>query len=171
MQPDSANVTAAEGVEVPYPLPGKLPDYYRTLPDGSIKSLTRGEYKEAMRKECTIRRPVPQCGHRFTPGEEPRHRNCEACWFAFFQVHGELTQACDEVFTKFGEAGLRSLRGPKFAKNFTKFMSTLAAWQKIAQENNGSGRTLETEGSGGDYNGDPAGAGSTDPDNAPEGAD
>lgn len=125
------------------------PDYYKIGQNGEKIAITRGEYKDAMRKQFTVRRPsVPACGHRFAHSSEPRHSNCESCWFAFFQVHGELTQACDEVFKKFGEAGLRQLRGPKFTKNYLRFMSTLAQWKAAAdaaeaasKEANGTERT------------------------------
>jgi hypothetical protein len=77
---------------------------------------------------------VPLCGHKFRPGHEPKNRNCERCWFTFFNAHGELTKACDEVFQQFGPDGLSQLRGPKFTRNYLKFMSTLAAWKKAADE-------------------------------------
>jgi hypothetical protein len=54
------------------------------------------------------------------------------CWFAFFQVHGELTQGLDELFAQHGEKGLLQVRGKKFVTNFLRFMSTLAQWKKTA---------------------------------------
>lgn len=147
------------------PLPtGKLPNYYRTLPSGEIKELTKTEYKDAMRKEFTLRRPRPTCGHRFAPGAEPQHRNCEACWFAFFQTHGELTQACDEVFANYGEAGLRQLRGPKFTKNYLKFMATLAHLKQMMEAQNGERISGAGESGGGEIE-PSAGAGSSEDSN------
>lgn len=96
---------------------------------------------------------VPMCGHKFVPGQEPKHRNCEPCWFTFFNAHGELTQACDTVFKDFGPDGLTKIRGPKFAKNFIKFMSTLASWKKAsevaqhAEVNEQAGEAQPAEGS------------------------
>lgn len=111
------------------------PPYYRVGKDGEKIAIKRSEYKKAMHDEFTVKHPlIPMCGHEFVKGVEPRHRNCEPCWFTFFNAHGELTQAADEVFSKFGIAGVRQLRGPKFAKNFTKFMSTLAAWKKATED-------------------------------------
>jgi hypothetical protein len=93
--------------------------------------ITRSEFKEDRRLHFTVRHgSISRCGHRFIPGEEPRQRNCDVCWFTFFQVHGELTQAMDELYAKHGKAGLLQLRGPKFVKNFLKFMSTVAQWKK-----------------------------------------
>jgi len=95
--------------------------------------ITRGEYKEDRRLHFTVRHNrLPSCGHKFDPNGEPRHRNCEMCWFAFFQVHGELTQGLDELFAQHGEKGLLQVRGKKFVKNFLRFMSTLAQWKKTA---------------------------------------
>jgi hypothetical protein len=95
---------------------------------------------------------IPMCGHKFRPSMEPRHRNCESCWFTFFNVHGELTKAVDEVFTQFGESGLMQLRGPKFTRNFTKFMSTIASWKKAAdaakEQNEQQDSTSTASGSG-----------------------
>jgi hypothetical protein len=110
---------------------GKKLDYYRKLPDGTIEALTKAEYKAGMRSQFTIRhRPLP-CGHKLAAGQPPRHRNCEACWFTFFQVHGELTKAVEEAYnsqgTEVGRELVKQLRGSKFLSNFLKFMSTVAA--------------------------------------------
>jgi hypothetical protein len=124
-----------DAVAVPYPMiEGDIPDYYR-IEDEKIVPLTRGEYKAAMRKEWTKRGvPLPSCKHVFVPGSEPRHRNCESCWFVFFQTHGELTQTSDEVFAKHGAEALVAMRGPKFTKYFLRFMGALAQWKKLAEE-------------------------------------
>ena len=99
---------------------------------------------------------VPMCGHKFIPGHEPRHRNCEACWFTFFQVHGELTQSCDQVFAELGEPALRQLRPGKFVKNFLKFMSTLAQWQEAAKAVKETNEVSTTTASGSSGDTDPA---------------
>lgn len=72
---------------------------------------------------------IPMCGHKFVPQQEPRHKGCESCWFTFFQVHGELTQAVEEVYQKQGEGFLAKLKGRAYVTNFLKFMSTVAAFQ------------------------------------------
>ena len=131
------------------------PDYYRLGDDGEKIEITRSEFKEHRRKFFTVKYQVNQtCGHPIVKDNEPRFRNCEACWFVFFQIHGEFTQACDEVFGKFGEDGLRQLRGPKLTKNFLKFMSTLALWKKTSEKGNdeqsvsGSGSTTAVQDAG-----------------------
>lgn len=110
---------------------GKLPDYYRKATDGTIIPITKAEYKRGMLKEFTVKHHPLPCGHKLVAGQPPRHRNCQACWFTFFQVHGELTQAVDEAYnangTEVGKALITQLRGVKFFKNFLRFMSTVAA--------------------------------------------
>lgn len=117
-------------------------------------------YKEERKNRQVVFRPsdmgtlmyrrIPMCGHALIPGKEPRHRNCEACWFTFFKIHGELSQSCDEVFSKFGENGLKQLRPGKFTRNFLKFMATLAVWKKAMDqvEKDGEDSIAATPGSG-----------------------
>lgn len=77
---------------------------------------------------------VPDCGHKFVPEQEPRHRNCEACWFTFFQVHGEVTKTADELFKAAGVEAIQQLRGKKFTKHFLRFMGALAQWKSMADD-------------------------------------
>ena len=133
MQPETSDYSKEYQPNLVYqPIEGsdKKPDYQRTLPDGTIVPITRSEYKKGMHDGFTVKhRPLP-CGHKLVAGQPPRHRNCEACWFTFFQVHGELTQAVDEAYnsqgTEVGRELIKQLRGVKFLKNFLKFMSTVA---------------------------------------------
>lgn len=112
-----------------------LPRYYITRKvDGWVKAITRTEYGKLRYEQLTVRHQrVPMCGHKFVPEHEPRHRNCESCWFTFFNVYGQLTQAVEEVFQKHGKNVVVGLRGPKFFENWLKFMSTVANL-KLAQE-------------------------------------
>jgi hypothetical protein len=118
-----------------YAYNGTLPKYYLTRKkDGYIKAITRAEYGKIRRQQLTrVYQRVPMCGHKFVPGAQPRHRNCESCWFTFFNVHGELTQSIEELFAKHGKQPIVKLLGPKVLKNFLKFMSTVAAF-KASQE-------------------------------------
>jgi predicted nucleic acid-binding Zn-ribbon protein len=128
-----------------------VPDspYYKVLPNGTKEPITRSEYKQHQHDHVTVTHQVVQpCGHKFVPGAEPRHRNCESCWFAYFQVHGEITKAADEVFQEHGEAGLRQLATPKFVKYFLVFMGALAQWKALneaAQAEEEAGASKEQE--------------------------
>lgn len=67
------------------------------------------------------------CGHKLKgDGFEPNHRNCERCWFNFFQTHGPLTQAVEEGFQQGGKELIIRLKGKTFFDNWLKFMSTVA---------------------------------------------
>lgn len=130
------DAVAADNSDVVYvPHVGPKPDYYTTdAKTGEIKEITRAEYKEYQRKHVTVRHQrVPMCGHKFVVGAQPRHRNCESCWFAFFNVHGELTQSVEELYAKHGGVPVSRLLGKALLHNFLKFMSTVAAL-KQAQE-------------------------------------
>jgi hypothetical protein len=95
----------------------------------------------------TVKNQVIQsCGHKFVPGQEPRHRNCTPCWFTYFQVNGEITKAADEVFQESGEAGLRQLATPKFVKNFLMFMGALAQWKAMNEARQAAQQQVEAEG-------------------------
>lgn len=83
--------------------------------------------------EKPVKYPVLACGHKYRNEFEPNHRNCERCWFAFFQTHGELTQAVEEAYQTGGAKLVSKLRGPKFLHQFLKFMSTVAL-VKMQQE-------------------------------------
>ena len=83
----------------------------------------------------TLKLPQIQAtGHKLAITiDGPRHCNSEADWFSFFQVHGEVTKQAIEIHQKEGLQALVALRGKKWVKNFLKFLSTLAQWQKQVQ--------------------------------------
>jgi hypothetical protein len=139
----------------------KFPYYRINQETGQAEEITRAEYKKAMHDTFTVKhQKIPVCGHKFVPGTEPRHRNCEHCWFVFFQVHGELTQAVEEVFQKHGKQAVINLRGVKFLDNFLKFMATVAQYKlaadAAAKEKNGSTEATVGSSSQADDEGDGA---------------
>ena len=96
------------------------------------------EYKRMMRQFFTVEhKRVKACGHKFT-GQEPR-TNCQYCWFAYFNEHGEFTKSLDELWrSPNGKQMMPALRGAKFTKMFLRFMSTVASW-KAADEKGSNG--------------------------------
>lgn len=131
------------------------PDYYRLGDNGEKIEITRAEYKKYQRQNTTVKHQrVPMCGHKFVQGKEPRHKNCETCWFSFFQVYGELTQSVEEVYAKKGPALIVQLKGKKFLVNFLKFMATVAVWKMTADaaKEKQDGSTSTVEGSNGEDN-------------------
>lgn len=92
--------------------------------------LTEGEIKKLRKQYVTVQLPrVLACQHRLDLSRQPRHRNCETCWFAWFNSHGEIVQQCDEMFQADRGVMLTNLQGTKFVKRFLQSMSTIASWK------------------------------------------
>jgi hypothetical protein len=95
---------------------------------------TRKMWKEYMRVNFTVRRDIVRaCGHKLSHTTDPR-TNCESCWFAYFNTNGQMTQIADECFNEAGRDVLERSRGKNFVKQFLKFMSTVARFQREAAE-------------------------------------
>ncbi len=129
---------------------GPLPKYYTTdQKTGAVTAITRTEYGKLRKEQITHKyKRLPDCGHKFVPGAYPRHRNCENCLFAFFQINGELSQSIEELYAKHGSTPVIRLLGKKVYHNWRKFMATVALLKK-AQEAQGevNGSTTGTESS------------------------
>lgn len=126
------------------------------------KQMTRQVWKQMMRIHFTIRRGKAQpCGHKLSsinvPNEkgensifitsDPR-KNCDSCWFTYFNTNGQMTNIADECFREAGRDVLERSRGSRFVKYFLRFMSTVARFQREASERaeaNGT-QTIGTEG-------------------------
>jgi hypothetical protein len=101
--------------------------------DGTKETLPISEYKKAMRLFFTVRRDVvPYCNHKIDLNSPPKN-NCHACWFAWFNNHGELVKELDKAFQEHGGEIIEMTRGRKFLVNFLKFMGTLAKWKAEAE--------------------------------------
>lgn len=98
------------------------------------KRLTETQFRALRRAYFTVRHPhVRECGHKVDQINQPKN-NCEYCWFAFFSSHGELVQTADRAFQEQGSGFLDSMRGVKFRKYFLRYMSTMAKFQREADE-------------------------------------
>ena len=110
--------------------------------------MTRQVWKQMMRIHFTIRRgTAPGCGHKLSsinvPNEkgentifitsDPR-KNCDSCWFTYFNTNGQMTNIADECFREAGRDVLERSRGKRFVKYFLRFMSTIARFQREAAE-------------------------------------
>jgi hypothetical protein len=123
VQPCRSGGGGTDSLSVVFPTTTPFPQDIHFVPD---------EQTQTPRHPGTVRHKRLECGHKLVFGSEPRHRNCERCWFAFFQAHGEMTRTATEVFKEHGLGGLTQITNKTFAVNFVKFMATLAHWQKIA---------------------------------------
>jgi hypothetical protein len=95
------------------------------------KMPTPAEMRKLRKQYVTVQHPkVVACGHSLDLSRQPAHTNCESCWFAWFQNHGEVVQQCDEMFQADGGVLIVQLQGKKFLHRYLQFMSTLAAWEK-----------------------------------------
>jgi hypothetical protein len=94
--------------------------------------LTPGEIKKLRKKYITVQHPkVVVCQHRLDLNKQPVHRNCQSCWFAWFQNHGEIVQQLDEMFVADGEQLIIQLQGKKFYHRWRQFMATIAQWKQV----------------------------------------
>ena len=128
--------------------------------------MTRQVWKQMMRMHFTVRRgTAPGCGHKLSsinvPNEkgentlfitsDPR-KNCDSCWFTYFNTNGQMTNIADECFREAGRDVLERSRGKRFVKYFLRFMSTIARFQREAAEKaaaNGVEINSTEDGSGG----------------------
>jgi len=69
---------------------------------------------------------VIACKHRLDLSRPPRHRNCDDCWFAFFQNNPHTVETADELHQAGNSRLIEQLQGTKFLKKFRNFMSTVA---------------------------------------------
>lgn len=115
--------------------------------------MTLREFKKLRAKYFTVKHQrMEPCGHRLDAMNEPRN-NCEYCWFAFFQTHGELVQTTDRAIQEQGTDFVDKMRGIKYRKMFLRFMSTMAMFQKEIE------RAKENEQAGQDQSGSGVGEG------------
>jgi hypothetical protein len=79
----------------------------------------RGQY-------FTVRHiPLTDCGHKMDVINEPRHRNCENCWWQWLNFHPQLVQTVNEAWQEHGKAFVIRLRGRHFAKMFGRYMASV----------------------------------------------
>ena len=69
---------------------------------------------------------VKGCNHRIDLHRLPRYRNCDHCWFAFWQNNGKAAQTADEMWQSETPWMLEQIIGTKAVKKFLAFMSTVA---------------------------------------------
>jgi hypothetical protein len=99
------------------------------------KQLTETEFRKLRGQYFTVRHQrVKPCGHKIDELNEPRHRNCEACWFCFFNSHAQLIEVTDKALQEQGPAFLDKMRGKKYREYFCKFMSTVARMKRESDE-------------------------------------
>ena len=110
------------------------PEHYELHDTTDQTPPTPAEARKLRKLYVTVKHPrVAGCGHRLNLHKQPRHRNCQTCWFAWLNNNGKVVQQLDEMHTKGEDAIIVALQGVKFFHRFLQFMSTIAQW-KLAQE-------------------------------------
>lgn len=116
--------------------------------------ITEAQYRKMRGQYFTVRHiPLTDCGHKMDVINEPRHRNCENCFFQWMNFHPQLVQTVDEAWREHGQAFVIKLRGRWFAKMFGRYMATVIAFKKQEEaehENRSIGGITEEGTVGGD---------------------
>jgi hypothetical protein len=95
------------------------------------------QLKELRGKYFTVRHiPLEECGHKLDALNEPRHRNCETCWWHWFETHPALVEAVDDAWRTQGKRLVVNLRGTHFATMFARYVVTRTAINKEREEAN-----------------------------------
>lgn len=89
--------------------------------------LTPALIRQLRGKYFTVRHVPLPCGHKLDLLNEPDHRNCEDCWYHWFNQHGELVKTLIKAHKEEGKELIIGMRGKKFFKMFTRFMATVHA--------------------------------------------
>jgi hypothetical protein len=94
--------------------------------DGKPPKLTEALMRQLRGKYFTVKHPrLETCGHKYDPINEPRHRNCENCWFQFLNTHPQLVETADQFFRTQGKKAMIGMRGEHFVKMFVRYMATV----------------------------------------------
>lgn len=85
-------------------------------------------------KYFTVKHPLlTNCGHKLDMINFPK-RNCENCYYQWFNTHPQLVETADQFFRTHGKGPLIGLRGEKFFKAFVRYMATIIHFMKEEEE-------------------------------------
>jgi hypothetical protein len=99
--------------------------------DKDKPQITEAQYRKLRGQYFTVRHiPLTDCGHKMDVINQPRHANCENCWWQWFNFHPKLVETVDEAWREHGKAFVVRLRGRKFADMFARFIVTVVAFKK-----------------------------------------
>lgn len=108
-----------------------------TVPVQNQQPMTERQFRELRGKYFTVRHHrVQPCGHKADSLNEPRHRNCQSCWFMFFESHPQLVEVTDRAFIEHGTRFLDRMRGKAYTKWFGRFMATKLRLKQEMDERN-----------------------------------
>lgn len=120
---------------------GQPPAGYENTPrelwpdeNGNPPTVTAELVKRLRGKYFTVRHVPMPCGHKLDVVNEPSHRNCETCWFYFFNTHPQLVEVADQMYRTLGANAVMGLRGGKFVKMFKRYMATMYHIMKARED-------------------------------------
>ena len=121
---------------------GNIVEEANPAPEPVIPKLTKAEIGKIRKQYITVKNPrVIICKHRLNLKSQPRHRNCENCWWAWFQNNGEMVKTADDAYQSGHPEIIVMLQGQKFFEYFVKFMATVARLESQIE----SQKQMETE--------------------------
>src|SRR5208337_684524 len=141
------NLTPVEGdsvqeptgtAETPAAEPAGPPKGYEGVPtelwpdsEGNPPVVTERLLRSLRGKYFTVKHVLlTDCGHKLDMVNEPRHRNCENCWWNFFNTHPQLVEVANQFFRTQGKKPMIGMRGERFVKMFLRYMSTVIHFMK-----------------------------------------
>jgi hypothetical protein len=77
------------------------------------------------------------CFHKYDNMRQPKHRNCDNCWFHFFSNNLQMVEVTDTMYKNFGKSRVVESQGEKFFKKFTQFMSLMTKKQAELEAKHG----------------------------------
>jgi hypothetical protein len=73
------------------------------------------------------------CGHQFHDQTQPRMKNCDVCWNAYFWNQNEFTENISRNIMDQGPGVVEAVHGTKFLKHFLRFAKLLARYEHFRQ--------------------------------------
>ena len=102
----------------------RLPPELRPGPDGKPPKITPRLLKSMRGHYFTVKHPTLTCGHKLDLINFPK-RNCDGCFFHFFNTHPQLVEVTDQFYRAHGKGPLVGMRGEKYFRAFVRYMVTI----------------------------------------------
>jgi len=121
------------------------------VPEPAPQPVTESLIRKMRAKYFTVRHQrLEGCGHKYDQINEPQHRNCENCWFQWFNTHPQLVEVTDQFYRIHGAKALEGMRGTKYLKMFRRYMATVVHFMQEEgrlNESSSEGRVSDVFGS------------------------
>jgi hypothetical protein len=116
----------------------RVPEAGSALPDVEAQEVTPSTPqtpRKAVKARLETRRlpTVRGCGHKIDISKQPKHRNCQACWTAFFRNQPALAENIAKNFADQGPFPIMWTHGRKFLVRFMEYATLLAKVEALKQ--------------------------------------